>query len=192
MNPEPSSKLMTLPERILDLAASVVRPSIGQPTRATLLVRVAVGGVFLSSGLVKFLFENQGAGRFAKIGLPGAPALAAFVGGTEIVCGALILVGLFVRLAALPLVIDMLVAIATTKVPLLFGAGPEPVAAAPKIGVWAFAYQARLDVTMLLACGFLVVAGAGLVSLDAVLSRRRWEARLLRAPGAGGEIPTAS
>jgi uncharacterized membrane protein YphA (DoxX/SURF4 family) len=192
MNPDIAPQPVTLPERILDLATSVVRPSIGQPTRATLLVRLAVGGVFLSSGLVKFLFENQGAGRFAKIGLPGAPTLATFVGGTEIVCGAMILVGLLVRLAALPLAIDMVVAIATTKVPLLFGAGPEPVAAPPKIGIWAFAYQARLDVTMLLACGFLVVAGAGLVSLDAVLSRRRWEARLLRAPHTGGQTSTAS
>jgi uncharacterized membrane protein YphA (DoxX/SURF4 family) len=159
----------------------LVRPSVGQPTAATVLVRAAVGSVFLSSGLVKFLFENQGAGRFARIGLPHAHALAGFVGTTEIVCGMLVLLGLFVRLASVPLVIDMLVAIGTTKLPLLFGPGPEPVAAAPKMGLWAFAYQARLDVTMLLACVFLVAAGAGLWSLDALLARRRWEARLIGA-----------
>jgi uncharacterized membrane protein YphA (DoxX/SURF4 family) len=81
----------------------------------------------------------------------------------------------------------MLVALATTKVPLLFGAGPEPVAAAPKVGIWAFAYQARLDLTMLAACAFVVAAGAGLWSLDALLSRRRWEGRLLEDPRVVGD-----
>jgi uncharacterized membrane protein YphA (DoxX/SURF4 family) len=169
----------------------LLRPSVGSPSRATLLVRLAVGGVFVSSGLVKFLFENQGPGRFAKIGLPAASDLAYFVGAVEIICGTLILLGLFIRLAALPLVIDMAVAVATTKLPLLFGAGPEPVAAMPKTGFWAFAYQARLDLTMLSACAFLVAAGAGLWSLDAMLSRRRWEGRLMRDPRMSGEAPAS-
>jgi hypothetical protein len=86
----------------------------------------------------------------------------------------------------------MIVAIVTTKVPLLFGAGPEPVAAMPKTGFWAFAYQARLDVTMLIACGFLVAVGAGLWSLDAILSRRRWEGRLMGDPRVGGRESSAS
>jgi uncharacterized membrane protein YphA (DoxX/SURF4 family) len=164
----------------------LLRPTVGQPTHATLLVRLAVGGVFVSSGVVKFLFENQGAGRFARIGLPHAAALSTFVGATEIVCGTLLLAGLLVRVAALPLIVDMLVAITTTKLPLLFGPGPEPVAAAPKMGFWAFAYQARLDVTMLFACAFLVVAGAGLLSLDAMLSRYRWRVRLMSDPRTAG------
>jgi uncharacterized membrane protein YphA (DoxX/SURF4 family) len=165
----------------------LLRPSIGQPTRATLLVRLAVGGVFVSSGIVKFLFDNQGPGRFAKIGLPAASQLASFVGAVEIVGGALLILGLFVRLAALPLIIDMVVALVTTKLPLLFGSGPEPVAAMPKTGFWAFAYQARLDTTMLLGCIFLVAVGAGLWSLDAVLSRRRWEGRLMKSPSVTGQ-----
>jgi uncharacterized membrane protein YphA (DoxX/SURF4 family) len=171
-------------ERLRSIVVLFLRPSIGQPSRATLLVRLAVGAVFLSSGLVKFLFDNQGPGRFAKIGLPAPAQLATFVGAVEVVCGSLLLVGLLVRLAALPLIVDMAVAIATTKLPLLFGAGPEPVAAMPKTGFWAFAYQARLDVTMLLGCAFLAAAGAGLWSIDAVLSRRRWEGRLLGDPRA--------
>jgi putative oxidoreductase len=155
----------------------------GQPSRATLLVRLAVGGVFVSSGLVKLLFDNQGPARFAKIGLPAATQLAYLVSATEVICGTLLILGLLTRLAALPLMADMLVAIATTKIPLLFGPGPEPVAAMPKTGFWAFTYQARLDVTMLLACGFLVAAGAGLWSLDAILSRRRAGAStVLRGP----------
>jgi putative oxidoreductase len=164
---------MSASARVRAVAAFVLRPSIGPPARATLLLRLAVGGVFLTSGVVKFLFDNQGPARFAKIGLPSATQLAYFVGATEVVCGALLVVGLFVRLAALPLVIDMSVAIVTTKLPLLFGAGPEPVSGMPKTGFWAFAYQARLDVTMLLACVYLVTVGAGLWSIDARLSRRR-------------------
>jgi uncharacterized membrane protein YphA (DoxX/SURF4 family) len=176
-------------EPIHGIAAFLLRPSIGQPSRATLLVRLAVGGVFLSSGLVKFLFDNQGPGRFAKIGLPSATQLAYFVGGVEVLGGALLILGLFVRLAAVPLIIDMVVALVTTKFPLLFGAGPEPVAAMPKTGFWAFAYQARLDVTMLVASVFLVAVGAGLWSLDAILSRRRWEGRLMNDARAGGDAP---
>lgn len=158
---------MTVPK----LVELLFRPNIGHPTRATLLVRLAVGFVFVTSGLVKFLFDNQGPGRFAKIGLPAAPALASFVGAIEIVCGILLLLGLFVRLAAIPLVVAMVVAIVTTKLPLLFGAGPEPIGAPPKTGFWAFAYQARLDLTMLAACVFLLIAGAGLLSLDARRTR---------------------
>jgi uncharacterized membrane protein YphA (DoxX/SURF4 family) len=187
MNP---SNAMSPSERFRRVAA-FLQPNIGQPFRATLIVRVAVGGVFLSSGLVKFLFDNQGPGRFAKIGLPAASQLAYFVGGVEVVCGTLLILGLFVRLAALPLVIDMIVALVTTKLPLLFGAGPEPIAAMPKTGFWAFAYQARLDITMLMACVFLVAVGAGLWSLDALLSRRRWEGRLMSDPRVAGEAPVS-
>jgi uncharacterized membrane protein YphA (DoxX/SURF4 family) len=175
MSPE-TSPLRTL----RNLVTFLLRPSAGQPTASIFLVRLAVGSVFVASGIVKFLFDNQGVGRFAKIGFPHPSALAAFVGTTEVVCGMLVLLGLLVRLASLPLMVDMMVALATTKLPLLFGAGPEAVATSPKTGFWAFAYQARLDVTMLLACGFLVVAGAGLFSLDALLSRRRGDARPMR------------
>jgi putative oxidoreductase len=145
----------------------------GHASRANFVIRAAVGGVFLVSGTAKFLFENQGPGRFAKLGFPAAREIAAFVGGTEIVCGALLVLGLFVRLAAVPLAVDMVVALVTTKIPLLFGAGPEPVSSAPKTGFWAFAFQARLDVTMVFACVYLIVTGAGLWSIDAVRARRR-------------------
>jgi putative oxidoreductase len=160
--------------------AFFLEPRMGDgASRATVLVRAPVGVVFLVSGAVKFLFDNQGPGRFAKIGLPAAAQLATFVGGVEIVCGALLVVGLFARLAAVPLVVDMIVALVTTKLPLLFGAGPEPVAAAPKIGFWAFAYQSRLDWTMLLGCAYIVAVGAGLWSMDAIRARRRSEGALL-------------
>jgi hypothetical protein len=62
---------------------------------------------FLSEGIQKFLFpESLGVGRFVKIGIPLPELMASFVGVTEIICGALILIGLFTRLACVPLLID--------------------------------------------------------------------------------------
>ena len=142
------------------------RPGGGSAPAATIVIRLAVGGVFFASGLIKFLYVNQGAGRFAKLGIPAPELMANLVGVVEIAGGLLLAVGLATRLAAIPLLIDMLVAIGTSKLPLLFGPGPEPVAAAPKIGLWAFAYQSRLDSTMLLSCLFLFAVGAGAWSLD--------------------------
>ncbi len=139
----------------------------GSAPPATILIRLAVGGVFLASGLIKFLYANQGAGRFAKLGIPAPVFMANFVGVVEIAAGFLLAVGLVTRLASIPLVLNMLVAIFTSKLPLLFGPGPEPVAAAPKIGLWAFAYQSRLDFTMLASCLFLFAVGAGAWSVDA-------------------------
>jgi putative oxidoreductase len=173
----------------IDLLLRRLRPFVfpsgtGQASRATIAIRGAVGAVFIASGTVKFLYDNQGPGRFAKIGFPHPESLAHFVGAVEIVAGALLVLGLFTRIATIPLVVDMVVALATTKVPLLFGAGPEPVAAMPKTGFWAFVYQARLDATMLVASGYLMAIGAGLWSIDAWLAGRRRSAVLVvRRPG---------
>ena len=149
------------------LSRWLFRPGGGSAPPATILIRLAVGGVFFASGLIKFLYANQGAGRFAKLGIPAPEFMASFVGVVEIAAGFLLAVGLATRLAAIPLVFNMLVAIFTSKLPLLFGPGPEPVAAAPTVGLWAFAYQSRLDFTMLLGCLFLFAVGAGALSLDA-------------------------
>jgi putative oxidoreductase len=82
-----------------------------------ILIRLIVGGVFLSEGIQKFLFPDEnGVGRLAKIGIPSPEFTAPFVGVVEIVCGVLILFGLLTRLAAIPLIIDMLVAIISTPV----------------------------------------------------------------------------
>ncbi len=130
---------------------------------ATVLIRLAVGSVFLSEGIQKFLFSAElGVGRFVKIGLPAPGVLAPFVGAIEIACGLLVLAGLATRVAAALLVIDMLVAIATTKVPILIHRG-----------FWATAHEARTDLAMLLGALFLVIAGAGPWSLDA---KRRTDA----------------
>ena len=84
---------------------------------SVLLIRLVVGAVFLSEGIQKFLFPNDlGVGRFLKIGIPAPQVMAPFVGVVEIVGGTLIILGLLTRLTAIPLIIDMLVAISTTKV----------------------------------------------------------------------------
>lgn len=127
---------------------------------SAVLVRLAVGAIFLSEGVQKFLFPVElGAGRFSKIGIPAPGATATFVGVVEIVCGLLILAGLLTRLAAVPLIIDMLVAISTTKIPMLL-----------KSGFWAAAHEARVDFAMLFGLLFLLAAGAGPLSADARLS----------------------
>jgi putative oxidoreductase len=115
--------------------------------------------VFLSEGIQKFLFPAEvGAGRFAKIGLPSPETLAPLVGGFEIVCGALVLIGLLTRVAAIPLVATISVAIYTTKIPILLGSG-----------FWKMAHEARTDFAMLLGGLFLLIVGAGTWSVDARL-----------------------
>lgn len=151
-------------------------PLLGGATapRAVVLIRFAVGVIFASEGLQKFLYADaRGAGRFAKIGLPAPEVMGPFVGVVESVCGALLLVGLATRLAALPLVIDMVVAIASTKVPILLGHGYWLFAHtfAPKAGVWAFLHESRNDLAMLCGSLFLALVGADCWSLDARLRK---------------------
>ncbi|MGA2921361.1 MAG: DoxX family protein [Candidatus Sulfotelmatobacter sp.] len=140
---------------------TILRPR-GTAPAATLLIRLMVGWVFLSEGIQKFLFPQAlGAGRFVKIGIPAPHFFAPFVGVVEIVCGALLIVGLFSRVAAIPLLIDITVAIATTKIPLL-----------AKSGFWAAMHEARTDYCMWLGSLFILIVGAGSLSLDARPSHR--------------------
>ena len=126
------------------------------------LVRLMVGSVFASEGIQKFLFSDAlGVGRFIKIGIPMPEIMAPFVGIVEILFGGLILVGLFTRLAAIPLLINILVAIATTKIPLLL-----------ESGFWKMAHEARVDWSMVLGLVCLLLVGGGRWSLDARRSKR--------------------
>jgi putative oxidoreductase len=128
---------------------------------ATILIRLMVGTVFVSEGIQKFLFPGQiGSGRFAKIGLPEPELLAAFVGSVEIAAGTLVLLGLATRVAAVPLIGIMCVAIASTKWPILLDRG-----------FWAAAHESRTDWSMLLGSLFLLIQGGGRWSMDAKLSR---------------------
>ena len=126
---------------------------------SVLLVRLMVGWVFLSEGIQKFLFPAAlGIGRFEKIGIPAPHFFAPFVGVVEIVCGSLLIVGLLTRLAAIPLLINISVALLTTKLPLL-----------SKSGFWAAMHEARTDFCMFLGLIFLIAAGSGRLALDARL-----------------------
>ena len=132
-------------------------------SKAIILIRFAVGTVFLSEGIQKFLFPAAlGIGRFVKIGIPAPTIIAPFVGIVEIVFGGLLILGLLTRLAAIPLLIDISVAIATTKVPMLL-----------KEGFWKTAHEARVDYAMLLGLAFLLISGAGRWSLDEAWARRK-------------------
>jgi len=157
---------MTLRENIIATSAP---PS-------SILIRLAVGGVFLSEGIQKFLYPGEnGVGRFTKIGIPAPEIMAPFVGVVEIVCGALILMGLLTRLAAIPLIIDMLVAILSTKIPILLGHGfwGFSLRALPYYGFWGMAHEARTDFAMLSGLIFLLIVGAGRWSVDARIAGRR-------------------
>jgi putative oxidoreductase len=128
---------------------------------ATLLIRLMVGAVFLSEGIQKFIkAEEVGAGRFAKIGLPNPELLAPLVGGFEIGCGLLVLFGLLTRLAVIPLLTIMAVAIVSTKIPILL-----------ESGFWKMAHDSRTDFAMTMGCLFLLIVGAGRWSWDHRCSR---------------------
>lgn len=125
-------------------------------SRTTIIIRLMVGAVFLSEGIQKFLFPDKlGTGRFAEIGLPFPDFTANFVGCFEIVCGLLVLIGLFTRLASIPLISIMLVAIATTKSEIL-----------AEKGFWEMLHGSRTDWAMSLGSIFLLIKGSGYWSVD--------------------------
>ena len=134
-----------------------------QAPRTVLLIRLMVGGVFLSEGIQKCLFPDElGVGRFTRIGLPSPEFLATWVAVWEISAGVLILVGFFTRLAVIPMIMNMLVAIAATKIPILMSSG-----------FWSMAHESRTDYSMSLGAIFLLVVGSGPLSIDAFLDPQR-------------------
>jgi putative oxidoreductase len=144
--------------------------------RAVIMIRLVVGAVFLSEGIQKFLFpELLGVGRFTRIGIPSPEVMGPFVGAVEIVGGALILLGCLTRLAVIPLVIDISVAIISTKIPILLGHdyGCFHVAKLARYGFWSMASEGRADFSMLFGLLFLLIVGAGVWSVDAKLAGRK-------------------
>jgi uncharacterized membrane protein YphA (DoxX/SURF4 family) len=140
---------------------------------SVLLVRLLVGLVFLSEGIQKFLYPAAlGAGRFAKIGIPAPQFSAPFVGAVETVCGALLIMGLLTRLAAIPLLITISTAIVTTKIPFFL-----------RNGFWAVMHEARTDLCMFLGSIFIIAVGAGRLSLDARIAGHSSETANVSAMG---------
>mgnify|MGYP003113417809 CR=1 FL=1 len=125
-------------------------------SKTTIIIRLMVGIIFLSEGIQKLLFPSiRGAGRFEKIGVPSPNFLGTLVGSFEIICGTLILVGLLTRIASIPLIIIMLVAIFTTKMETL-----------TNDGLWVMMHSSRTYWAMLLGSIFLVINGGGKYSID--------------------------
>lgn len=137
---------------------------------ATILIRILVSVVFIPEGIQKLIFSGMlGSGRFESIGIPYASIFGPFVGIIEITCGLLILLGLITRLAAIPLIITMIVAIISTKITILLGENwwifhlPE----LHRFGFWSMMHEIRADTSMLLAAIYLLIRGAGQWSFDA-------------------------
>lgn len=139
----------------------MIKDIIKTPAIPMLFCRLAVGLIFLSEGLQKYIRPDVvGTGRFEKIGFNDPAFWAYFTGTFEIVCGILILIGLLTRLAAIPLLIIMITAFLTTKIPVLLDSG-----------FWSFAHEYRTDFAMTLLLIFLLIYGGGRKSIDRKMSR---------------------
>ena len=156
-----------------DQVSWLLHPPIDGP-RATILIRVMAGTVFLWEGIMKFVFANQGVGRFTKLGFPAPHFTATADAWLEIIGGILIISGLLTRAIAIPFIIEMLVAMASTKIPMYLGTSPLPLPPVPpQVGFWAVLHEIRSEYAQLASCAFLLWAGPGRWSVDAILSRQR-------------------
>jgi putative oxidoreductase len=122
------------------------------------LIRLAVGLIFFTQGILKYIDPNMGAVRFTRIGFSHPYFTAHFVGTFEIVCGLLALLGLWTRAVAIPPLIVISTAIVTTKIPELCRANQ---------GFWYMVSDMRTDFAMLCSVLFLISVGGGTWSLDA-------------------------
>jgi len=139
-----------------------------------IILRIMAGGVFFWEGILKFVYPNQGIGRFTKLGFPFPADTANFVATFEIIGGMFLLLGLFTRATSLYFIFEMIVAILTTKVALYLGTSPLPVPPAPpQIGFWAVLHEIRSDYAQLLTCLFLMLIGPGSLSVDERIAKRK-------------------
>ncbi len=144
-------------------------PVTGQCT--ILLIRLMAGGGFFMEGILKFVYVNQGVGRFTKLGFPFPETTAHFIGAGEIIGGLFLIFGLFTRITAFYFIIQMIVAVLSTKIDLYLGTSPLPLPPAPPtIGFWAVEHEIRSDYAQILTCLFLLIEGAGRRSLDFIIS----------------------
>jgi uncharacterized membrane protein YphA (DoxX/SURF4 family) len=134
-----------------------------QKDNRAILVRLTVGLIFLTEGMQKYLFpELLGTGRFSTIGF-GNPAFWAYFTATfEIICGALILIGLITRIASVPLIIIMITAFISTKLPILIHKG-----------IWPWAHEYRTDFAMTLLLLYILIYGSGNWSVDSKIYEAR-------------------
>jgi len=144
-------------------------PVTGQSS--ILIIRLMAGLVFFCEGILKFVYVNQGVGRFTKLGFPFPEITAHTIAICEIIGGLLIIFGLFTRITTFYFIIQMIVAVLSTKIALYYGTSPLPLPAAPpKVGIWAVLHEIRSDYAQILTCLFLLVEGAGRNSVDFVIA----------------------
>jgi putative oxidoreductase len=144
-------------------------PVTGQST--ILIIRLLAGSVFFWEGILKFVYVNQGVGRFTKLGLVFPETMAHLIATGEIVGGLFLIFGIFTRVTAFYFMIQMIVAVLLTKIDLYFGTSPLPLPPAPpKVGIWAVLHEIRSDYSQILTCLFLIIEGAGRRSVDFLIS----------------------
>lgn len=141
------------------------------PGEATwsIFVRLSLAGVFIPEGLQKLTHADiLGAGRFAKIGIPFPEFFGPFVGWIELIAGVMFLVGYATRAAAVPIIVTMIVAIVSTKIPILLGRewGGFSLRDLDRYGFLSFTHETRTDWAMLMGAIYLLLSGAGRWSLD--------------------------
>ena len=139
-----------------------------------LLIRVIVGLVFLTEGILKFVLPSElGSGRFAHIGLPYPHLLAAIVAVVEIIAGAALMLGVYAGDAAVLLLIVILTAIATTKVPILLGHnfGRFELPRLSHYGLLSFLHESRTDLCMLVGCIAILLDGGLTLSAKRIFQR---------------------
>jgi len=150
-----------------------LKPPVDAPT-ATILLRMMAGSVFLWEGVMKFVFANQGVGRFTKLGFPAPHLMASGDGWFEIIGGALLIAGLLTRPVAILFAIEMLVAMASTKISLYLGTYPLPLPPVPpQVGFWAVLHEIRSEYAQLACSLFVLVVGPGRWSLDYLIQTER-------------------
>jgi uncharacterized membrane protein YphA (DoxX/SURF4 family) len=142
--------------------------------RSVVWIRLMAGWVFFWEGVIKFVFVNQGIGRFTKIGMPVPEVLAPAIAVLEIVGGLALIAGFLTRPFALLFIGEMIVAILSTKVSLYLGNSPLPLPPVPpQVGFWAVLHEWRSDIAQLTCALFLLLEGPGPLSLDAWLQAPR-------------------
>lgn len=145
-------------------------PPVTGPS-AILILRLMAGTVFFWEGILKFVYVNQGAGRFTKLGFAFPETTAHIIATGEIIGGLLLIFGLFTRITSLYFIIQMIVAVLTTKISLYSGTSPLPLPPAPpKTGIWAVLHEIRSDYAQILTCLFLLIEGPGRRSVDFMIA----------------------
>ena len=156
-----------------------------------LIIRLMTGSVFFWEGVLKFVYANQGVGRFTKLGFAFPEATAHIIAVGEIIGGVLLILGLFTRIVAFYFIIQMIVAILSTKISLYLGTSPLPAPPAPpKSGIWAVLHEIRSDFAQISTCLFLLAGGAGRRSLDFVISASKKACSISKKTAGSREMET--